>query len=139
MKTNSKETVRLLIDEVFNQGNLSVLEEIVHPDYCYESPTETMEGIADLKAFAQAFRSAFPDLHISIDDQIAEGEKVSTRISMTGTHRGDFLGLPATDRKVELQGVVLSRLEEGLIKNEWELLDQLALLQQLGIVQNESV
>ena len=139
MKTDSKGTVSLLIDEVFNKGNLSVLEEIVHPDYHYESPTETMEGIADLKAFAQAFRSAFPDLQISIDEQIAEGEKVSTRISMTGTHRGDFLGLPATDRKVQLQGVVLSRLEDGLIKNEWELLDQLTLLQQLGIVQNESV
>ncbi len=139
MKTDSKETVSLIIDEVFNKGNLSVLEEIVHPDYRYESPTETMEGIADLRAFAQAFRSAFPDLHIAIDDQVAEEEKVSTRITMTGTHEGDFLGLPATGKKVNLQGVVLSQLEDGLIKKEWELLDQLALLQQLGIVQSESI
>lgn len=133
MKTNSKETVRLLIEEVFNKGNLNVLNEVVHKNYNYQSPTVSMEGIDDLRAFATAFRSAFPDLHVGIDEQIAENEKVCTRITMTGTHQGDFLGLPATEKSVKLQGVVISQLEEGLILKEWELLDQLTLLQQLGI------
>ena len=130
---NSKETIRLLIEEVFNKGNLSVLNELIHKDYHYQSPTESMNGVDDLRAFVQAFRSAFPDLHIYVDDQIAEGDKVSTRITMTGTHQGDFLGLPETGKRVHIQGIVLSRLRDGLILEEWELLDQLSLLQQLGI------
>ncbi len=131
----SKETVSLLIEEVFNKGNLLVLDEVIHSDYRYQSPTESMEGVEDLKAFVQAFREAFPDLHIRVLSQIAEGESVCTRISMTGTHRGDFLGLPATSKSVQLQGVVISRLQNGLIIEEWELLDQLTLLQQLGIAE----
>lgn len=137
MKTQNKETIRLLIDEVFNQGNLSVLSEVIHSGYVYESPTERMEGVEELRAFIQAIRIAFPDLHIRIEDQISEENKVTTRITMTGTHRGDFLGLPETGKSVNLQGVIISRLEDGLIREEWELLDQLTLLQQLGI--SESV
>ena len=114
MKTNSKETVRFLIEEVFNKGNLNVLNEVVHENYSYQSPTESMEGIDDLRAFVLAFRSAFPDLHIGIDEQIAENERACTRITMTGIHQGDFLGLPATGKSVKLQGVVISQLEEGL-------------------------
>ena len=97
---NSKETIRLLIEEVFNKGNLSVLNELIHKDYHYQSPTESMNGVDDLRAFVQAFRSAFPD---------------------------------ETGKRVHIQGIVLSRLRDGLILEEWELLDQLSLLQQLGI------
>ena len=132
---NTKKNVCLLIEEVFNKGNLSVLEEVIHTGYRYRSPTESMEGIEDLRAFVLAFRSAFPDLHISIDDQISEGYKVATRITMTGTHLGDFLGMPATNQSVCIQGLVVSHLKEGLIAEEWELLDQLTLLQQLGITE----
>jgi len=132
MNTNSKATVRLFIEEVFNKGNLSVLGEVMHEDYHYQSPTESMQGIEDFRAFVQAFRSAFPDLHINIDDQIAEDEKVCTRITISGTHLSDFLGLPETGKKAHVQGVVISRLQDGLILEEWELLDQFTLLQQLG-------
>ncbi len=136
MISNSKKTVRLLIEEVFNKGNLNVLNEVVHSRYRYSSPTERMEGVEDLRAFVRAFRSAFPDLRIQIVDQIAEANQVSTRIAMSGTHRGDFLGLAETGRRVQIQGVVVSRLEEGLIIEEWELLDQFTLLQQLGLAQS---
>ena len=135
MKTHNKETIRLLIEEVFNKGNLTVLDEVIHADYLYQSPTERMEGIGELRAFIQALRIAFPDLHIHIDEQILEGDKVTTRITMSGTHRGDFLGLPETGKSVNLQGVIISHLEDGLIREEWELLDQLTLLQQLGIAE----
>jgi len=132
MKTNRKATVRLFIEEVFNKGNLSVLDEVMHEDYHYQSPTESMYGIGDFRAFVQAFRSAFPDLHVHIDDQIAEDEKLCTRITISGTHLGDFLGIPETGKTIHVQGVVLSRLQNGLILKEWELLDQFTLLQQLG-------
>ncbi|MEM9158853.1 MAG: ester cyclase [Verrucomicrobiota bacterium] len=133
MNTNNKETVRLLIEEAINQGNLSVLKEIIHPDYAYASPTESMNGIDQLEAFILALRSAFPDLAVRIEEQFGENEKVCTRISMTGIHKGDFLGLPATGKTVNLEGVIISQLQDGLIKKEWELLDQLTLLQQLGL------
>lgn len=132
MYINSKETVRLLIEEVFNKGNLSVLGEVMHEAYHYQSPTESMDGIEDFRAFVKAFRSSFPDLHICIEDQIAEDNKVSTRIKITGTHLGDFLEFPKTGNKVYIQGVVLSRLQDGLIIEEWELLDQFTLLKQLS-------
>ncbi len=138
MKTDSKTTVRLLIEEAINKGNLSVLKEIIHTDYRYTSPGETMQGTEQLEAFILALRSAFPDISISIEEQFGEDEKVCTRISMTATHRGEFLGIPATGRSVNLQGVIISRLQDGLIVDEWELLDQLALLQQLGLVAKES-
>lgn len=134
---NSKATVCLFIEEVLNKGNLSVLDEVIHEDYLYQSPADSIEGIDDLRAFVQAFRTAFPDLHINVNDQIAEGGKVSTRITMTGTHQGDFLGLPETGEKVHVQGVILSRFQDGLILEEWELLDQLTLLQQLGIADSD--
>lgn len=136
MNMTSKDTIRLLIEEVLNGGNTAVLDEVIHANYRYQSPTESMEGVEDLKAFILAFRIAFPDLYIQIEDQIAEGDKVSTRITMTGTHQGDFLDLPPTGKSVQLQGVVLSRLEDGLIVEEWELLDQLTLLQQLGLAES---
>ncbi len=137
MNTEKKETIRLLIEEAFNRGNLLVLKDIIHPDYQYSSPSDSMEGIDDLKAFIMAIRSAFPNLHIEILEQVAEGYKVCTRISMTGTHQGDFLGIPATSKTVNLQGVVISQLRDDLIAKEWELLDQLTLLQQLGIASQD--
>jgi len=137
MKTTAKETVCLLIREGINNGNLNVLKEIVHPDYQYASPTENMKGIDQLEAFILALRSAFPDLSVEIEEQFGEEEKVCTRISMTGTHQGDFLGLSATGRSIDLQGVIISRFQDGLIANEWELLDQLTLLQQLGLAPSE--
>jgi len=137
MNTKAKNTVSLLIEEALNKGNLSILEELIHPEYQYESPTETMRGIDQLRAFILALRSAFPDLWIKIEDQIGEEQKVCTRISMTGTHLGEFLDIPATERSIHLQGVINSTLKNGLIYREWELLDQLSLLQQLGLAAQE--
>lgn len=137
MKTDSKQTVRLFIEEAINRGNLIVLNEIIHPEYRYASPTESMKGIDQLEAFILALRSAFPDLVVTIEEQFGEDRKVCTRISMTGTHQGDFLGIPATGKSIDLQGVIISRLEEGFIVSEWELLDQLTLLQQLGLAAQE--
>ena len=134
MNTQNKATVRLFINEALNHGNLSVIDEIIHPDYRYQSPTESMHGTSDLKAFVLALRSAFPDLSVAIDEQIAEADRVCTQVTLKGTHSGDFFEIPATGKPIHLQGVILSGFEGGLIREEWELLDQLSLLQQLGIV-----
>ncbi|MBD5782040.1 ester cyclase [Pelagicoccus sp. NFK12] len=134
MKEQNKQTVRIFIEEALNRGNLRVIDEVIHASYRYDSPNEAMQGVEQLKAFVLALRSAFPDLYIAIEEQIAEGQSVCTRISLSGSHQGPFLGVPATGKSVQLQGVIISRFEGPLILHEWELLDQLGLLQQLGLV-----
>lgn len=133
MNTDAKETVRVLIEEAINKGNLLVLKGIIHTQYRYSSPSKRMNGIDQLESFILDLRSAFPDLAVSIDEQFGEMQKVCTRITMTGTHQGDFVGIPATGKSVSLQGVIISQMRDGLIAEEWELLDQLSLLQQLGL------
>lgn len=81
-----------------------------------------------------AFYSAFPDLRHTLEDQVAEGDKVVTRITLRGTHRGDFQGIPPTGKQIEFTGVVTDCIRESKIVEHWGLLDMLTLLQQLGAV-----
>ena len=78
-------------------------------------------------------RSAFPDLHFSIEEQIADGDKVLTRFEWTGTHRGEFMGIPATGRSVKVWGMVIDRLEDSRIKETRIIMDMLGLMIQLGV------
>jgi len=88
--------VRTLIDEAFNKGNLSVLDEIIHPEYRYSSPDSQLGGIDQLKAYIQAFRTAFPDLSLQIDDFFTCDDRSCTAFTLMGTHEEDFMGIPAT-------------------------------------------
>ena len=123
----------IFIEEDLNRGNLNVLHETIHPSYQYQSPTEIMNGPDELAAFVVAFREAFPDLNIAVLEQIHAGESVVTRIRFTGTHLGQFLDLPPTGKSVIVEGCIISKFKEGLICEEWEILDNLTLLQQLGV------
>ena len=89
-------------------------------------------GRAGLKDAISAFVSVFPDLHWTIDEQIAEGEKVVSRFTMTGTHRGEFLGIPATDRPIKVWGVVIDVVRDGRFAESRIIMDSLSLMQQLG-------
>ena len=133
--SEANETVlRRLIDEVINNGDFSVLTELVEPDYIYRSPDQELEGPEALKGLLAAYRVAFPDLNVSIDDLVNGGEKVAVSITLTGTHQGDLMGIPATGRPVNLQGMILSNFRDGRIVEEFEVLDMLAMFQQLGVV-----
>ena len=134
MIPDNKSTVRNFIEATFNQGDLSQLETFIHPEYHYRSPTEEIIGIDALRAFASALRSAFPDMHVEVREQIGESPKVCTRVVMTGTHQGEFTGIPPTGQPIKIEGTIISQLDEGRITQEWELLDQLSLLQQLGLL-----
>ena len=81
------------------------------------------------------FRSAFPDLNVTVEDSIAEGDKVVQRLSQTGTHEGEFMGVEPTGRKVTSSGIIIGRLEDGKAVKEWAQLDQMGLMQQLGVVE----
>lgn len=128
---NHKATIQLFIEEVFNKGNLNVLHELLHPDYRYASPTEKMESPQELAGFVAVFGAAFPDLNIKILDQVSEANTVVTRIRLSGSHQADYFGIPPTGKSVDVEGCVFSRFVDGLIAEEWEILDQLTLLQQL--------
>ena len=134
MSHEAVETIRTFVEEGFNKGNLSILEDIIHPEYRYSTPEGQLEGINDLKDFIQGLRNGFPDLNLRIDDLFAATDKACTRFTLTGTHKGEYLGVKATDKAVKVSGVVISRFEEGKIIEDWELLDQLRFFQQLGLV-----
>jgi steroid delta-isomerase-like uncharacterized protein len=129
-----EDLVRTLIDEAFNRGNLSVLEKVIHPEYQYWSPDNQLKGIGQLAEFIRAFRGAFPDLSLQIDDFFSSNDRTCTAFTLKGTHEQDFMGIPATKRSVEVHGMVASRIKDNKIVEDRELLDKLTFFHQLGIV-----
>ena len=127
--------IRTFIDEAFNKGNFSVLEDIIHTEYQYLSPDNSrLKGIGQLTEFIQAFRKAFPDLNLQIDDLFASNDRSCTAFTLRGTHEDDFMGIPATKKSVEVRGMVMSRFKDNKIFEDWEILDNLSFFQQLGVV-----
>lgn len=134
MSKAHEEVMRRFFEEVINNGNFSVLDEVVHPKYVFRTPGQELYGPEGLKGLFAAYRTAFPDLNIEIDDLIIAGDKAVISFTLTGTHEGDLMGIAATGKQVKVNGMVLSRFEDGKIVEEWEILDQLTMFQQLGVV-----
>ena len=134
MSKAHEEVMRRFIEEVINNGNFSILGELIHPHYVYRSPDQELHGSEGLKGLFTTYHAAFPNLNVEIDDLVGADEKVVISFTLTGTHKGDLMGIPATDKQVKVHGVIMSRFEEGKIVEEWEILDQLTMFQQLGIV-----
>lgn len=130
----SSQVVRALIEQCLNKGHIELITELVHTDYQYHSPGESLIGAEALKQLFLAYRQAFPDLMVSIEEQFESGQKVCTRLTLRGTNRGPFLGAPATLKTIDVSGVVISRVIEGRIREEWELIDEIAMSRQLGLV-----
>lgn len=125
--------VTQLIQEVINTGNFDRLNELVSPSYHYLNGDTTLQGPDQLRELLQGFRQAFPDLNITIDEQIIQGNRIVTKAHFVGHHHGDFQGLPATGRRVSVGLVIFSTIQQGQIIEEYELIDELAMLQQLGL------
>jgi steroid delta-isomerase-like uncharacterized protein len=133
MSDQNASAVRRHIEEVFNQGNLSVIDEIFAPDFVYHQPDGgEMKGRDALKQMTGMFRGAFPDLHCGVEDQFAEGDKVSTRWSLRGTHKGEMMGIAPTGKQVSVWGTVIHRFEGDKIAEAWDAYDILNLLKQIG-------
>src|SRR5579862_1083911 len=123
------------IEEVINQGNLAAADEIVEESFVELDPLPGQrQGREGLKEIIAMMRAAFPDIHWVADETIASGEKVVTRFTWTGTHRGPFLGIPATGKHVTVKGVVIDRLPGGKMADSRILMDSLGMMQQLGVV-----
>jgi steroid delta-isomerase-like uncharacterized protein len=126
--------VRRFIEEVVNRGDSSVLDEIVHPDYVFRSPGEELRGREGVTALLDGYREAFPDLRIEIDELLVADDATVLEFTLTGTHRGELSGISPTGRRVSVNGMIRSRFRDGKIAEEWEILDQLSLFEQLGVV-----
>jgi len=135
MATDMKTQLERIPLEVFNQGNFGLIDELIAPDFVEHNAQPgvppTREGF---KQFAVAYRSAFPDLRYTVDDAIDAGDKIVYRLTVSGTMKGDFLGMPATGTRATWTEIHIGRVANGQLVEHWGLVDQLGMLVQLGIV-----
>ena len=134
MTHNNATIVRQFVDEVITRGNIEAAAQFVWEDVVEQVPFPGQgPGLEGLKDVLRGMRAGFPDLYFSVEEQIAEGDKVLTRFERTGTHRTEFLGVPATGRSVKVWGMVIDRLEASRIKETRIIMDSLGLMMQLGV------
>jgi steroid delta-isomerase-like uncharacterized protein len=122
------------LGEAVNSGNLNALHEVFAPTVIDRDPApDQRPGPEGFIGFFTAFRAAFPDLNIAVEQLVADDDNVAIAYTVTGTHKGDFLGTPATGRQIKARGVQIARFENGLIVERWGSSDQLGILQQIGV------
>lgn len=135
---NANKTItKRFVDNGINKRNLNALDELVAEDFIEHVPFPGQgTGREGLKTVVGGFLQAFPDIVWTTHEQIAENDKVVSRFSWTGTHRGTFLGVPATGRKVTVWGVVIDVVRGGKMVESRIIMDTLGLMQQLGVIPN---
>lgn len=135
MTQDNARVVREFVDVVITKGNIEAASHYAWEDVVEQVPLPGQgPGLDGLKDILRAMRTGFPDIVFSIQEQIAESNKVASRFEWTGTHNGEFLGIPPTGRPVRVWGVVIDRLEEGRIKDTRIIMDTLGLMTQLGVL-----
>ena len=132
----NKAIVRRMLDELFNQGNLHLTEEIIAPGFVEHDPNmpEEVRGPEAFREYVSAYRSAFPDMHIAVEEQVAEGDLVATRWTGTGTHEGELSGIVPTGNRVRVAGMDISRISGGKIAESWSNYDMMGLMVQIGVI-----
>jgi len=132
----NKAIARRLIEEAWNQGNLAAVDELLAHDHVpHHSLIGNQPPSRELyKQFITRTRAAFPDLHATIEDQIAEGDKVVTRWSVQGTHHGSFRGHSPTGNQMRVTGIVIDRIVGGKVVEGWMEMDTYDQMQQLGVI-----
>ena len=132
---DNKAIIRAYVETVWNHKQLDRAEEVVASDFLDRAPLPGQApGLEGAKRKWGMFLTAVPDLRVTIEDLVAEGDKVAVRRSYAGTHQGELLGIPATGKQVRIGSISVFRLAEGKIAEHWEQWDRLALLQQLGVI-----
>ena len=127
--------VRQVFYQAFNQGNLTMVDELVSADLAtYMSGWGLLASRMGLKQMIANLRAGFPDLYCTVEDEIREGDKLAAHWTMRGTHRGSYLGNPPTGKQVSSLGIIFAHIAEGKIVENWILIDQMGLLQQLGVI-----
>jgi steroid delta-isomerase-like uncharacterized protein len=130
----NKAIVRRYLEQLYNRGELAAADQIIDPVVVFYEPARIIRGREDLKRRAAAFRAAFPDLQVAIEDELVEGDRVATRWTLRGTHRGEFAGIAPTGKAVNVAGIIIWRVAGGKIREAWGSYDALGLMQQLGVI-----
>jgi steroid delta-isomerase-like uncharacterized protein len=131
----NKDLIRTYVETIFNQRQVDRAEGLVAPDYIdHAALPGQAPGLEGAKQKWAMYLAGIPDLRVTIEELVAEGDKVAVRRSYAGTHQGELLGIPATGKQLQLGGISIFRLAGGKIAEHWEQLDRLALMQQLGVV-----
>ena len=128
-----KAIVSRLFEEIM-KGNLAVADELILEDYAQHSVFGILNGREAFKQFFITFASAVPDAHFEIEDVIAKGDKVVTRLTVSGTQTGELQGILSTGKKFSMKGIDIFRVVDGQIVEHWDAVDQLSMLQQLGVI-----
>lgn len=130
----NKRIARRIPEEIATQGNLDHIEEVCAPDVIDHSPLGEVRGRAEFRAQLETVLEAFGNLTATVEDVIAEGDTVAMRVTLSGTHDGEFMGIEPTGESFEIENMVITRIEDGLVAERWVQPDMLGLLTQLGVV-----
>ena len=136
MSEQNKAVVRRTFEELWNKGNLSIADELFAPNYDHHDPStpDVGRGPESEKKRATLYRNAFPDLRLTVEGLVAEGETVVARWSCHGTHKGELNGIAPTGKQFTISGVTIAHFENGKMVEGWVNWDALGLMQQLGLV-----
>jgi steroid delta-isomerase-like uncharacterized protein len=134
---DNKALVRRFFEEFWDQKNLAAADELLasnHVDHTPGSPPELPHGPEGFKQFGSVYFTAFPDLHLTIEDMVAEGDTVVTRWTSHGTNTGSLFGMPATNKSATITGITINRIVDGKAVETWTNFDNIGMLQQLGVI-----
>lgn len=136
MSDDNKTIVRQLYEEVWNKRRLELVDEIISPSHALHDPnlTDSAIGPEAYKRQVTRFVTAFPDLHFNVEDMFGERDKLAVAWTISGTHRGEFMGIPASNKKVSVDGITLNHIVNGKIMDSYISWDALGLMRQLGVV-----
>ena len=135
MSIENEDLVRRYMDEAFNNGNLSIVDETISETYINHDPVNQVSGRAGVLDVIAKYRSAFPDLQINFDDIFSSEDKVTIRWSWSGTQNGQLEDIAPTGKRVEGTGILIGRISEDKIEEAWINWDTLGMLEQLGVIQ----
>src|SRR5215471_12803627 len=133
---SSEENVALAMHvyDAFNQRNLEIVDELCSPDYLYHLASMTIRSSEEYKQFLLKLLKAFPDLQVTIEDTIANQDTVVARYTLRGTHKGNYMGMPPTGKKINLTAIGITHIVNGKAVEQWVNADDLGAMQQLGVI-----
>ena len=134
MSEENKAIVRRWV-EAFNEGNLDAVDELLTDTYIRHDPNSPeVRGPEEEKQLIVMYRSAFPDLRFTVEDMVAEDNRVATRLGISATHKGELLGIPPTENRLSFTAMEIYRLKDGKIEEQWVNVDTLGMMQQIGTI-----
>ncbi len=134
MSEDNKMLIRRAFEDIYNQGNLVAVDEYVDGNFVIHAPSEDIHGPTGARRYIAMLREAFPDFHVTIEDQVADGDRVVTRWTAEGTHLGEFQGISPTGKRGTMTGIDIDRIADGKVVECWTNTDDLGLMQQLGVI-----